>query len=188
MAKTWSSHGPSNWFFLNNNQCSQGWSMPNFTILGVSQSPLFLEMAKIWSSILVMQFQSPTKIGLLVIRGTRSWLKRTRLSLSPWLPDGEYIFTKLPNWSVLINWSLEVTIFDTTTFSIEVLQTTAFPGLLESFGSIFDIPLKSHPTATNCCSVVIQTSWRKINEGLKRLMRIWRPLRDYLQHFSSKNY
>ena len=118
----------------------------------------------------------------------RSWLKRTHLSLSPWLPDGEYIFTKLPNWSVLINWSLEVTIFDTTTFSIEVLQTTAFPGLLESFGSIFDIPLKSHPTATNCCSVVIQTSWRKINEGLKRLMRIWRPLRDYLQHYSSKNY
>ena len=173
MVKTWYSNGPSNRFFLNQNQCTKGGSMPNFTILGVSQ------MAKIWSSILVTQFQSPTKIGLLVIRGTRSWLKRTCLSLSPWLPDGEYIFTKLPNWSVLINWSLEVTIFDTTTFSIEVLQTTAFPGLLESFGSIFDIPLKSHPTATNCCSVVIQTSWRKINEGLKRLMRIWRPLWDY---------
>ena len=48
MAKTWSSHGPSYWFFLNHNQCAQGCSMPNFTILGVSHSPLFLEMAKIW--------------------------------------------------------------------------------------------------------------------------------------------
>ena len=46
MAKTWSSHGPSNWFFLNHNQCAPGCSMPNFTILGVSNSPLFLEMAK----------------------------------------------------------------------------------------------------------------------------------------------
>ena len=48
MAKPWSSHGPSNWFFLNHNQCAQGCSMPNFTFLGVSHSPLFLEMAKIW--------------------------------------------------------------------------------------------------------------------------------------------
>ena len=46
MAKTWSSHCPSNWFLLNHNQCSQGWSIPNFTILGVSHSPLLLEMAK----------------------------------------------------------------------------------------------------------------------------------------------
>ena len=48
MAKTWSSHGPSSWFFMNHNQSAQGWSMPNFTILGVSHHPLFLEMAKIW--------------------------------------------------------------------------------------------------------------------------------------------
>ena len=48
MAKTWSSHGLSNWFFLNHNQCAQGGSMPNFTIQGVSHSPLFLEMAKKW--------------------------------------------------------------------------------------------------------------------------------------------
>merc|ERR1711954_589171 len=48
MAKTWSSHGPPNWFFLNHNSCSQGCFMPNFKILGVSHSPLFLEMAKIW--------------------------------------------------------------------------------------------------------------------------------------------
>merc|ERR1712081_20094 len=48
MAKTWSSHGPSNWFFLNRNHCAQGFSMQNFTILGVSYSPLFLEMAKKW--------------------------------------------------------------------------------------------------------------------------------------------
>ena len=48
MAKTWSSHGPSNWFFLNQNQCSKGWSMPNFTILGVSYGPPSLEMAKTW--------------------------------------------------------------------------------------------------------------------------------------------
>ena len=47
-AKTWSSHGPSNWFFLNLNQCAQVCSMPNFTILGVSHCPFFLEMAKIW--------------------------------------------------------------------------------------------------------------------------------------------
>ena len=46
--KTWSSHGPSNWFFLNYNQCAQGCSMPNFAILGVSHGPLSLEMAKIW--------------------------------------------------------------------------------------------------------------------------------------------
>ena len=48
MAKTWSSHCPSNWLLLNHNQISQGWSMSNFIILGVSHSPLFLEMAKIW--------------------------------------------------------------------------------------------------------------------------------------------
>ena len=47
-AKTLTSHGPSNWFFLNHNYCAQGCSMPNFTILGVSHSHLFLEMAKIW--------------------------------------------------------------------------------------------------------------------------------------------
>ena len=50
MAKKGSSHGPSNWFFLHDNQCAQGGSMPNFTILGVSHSPLCLEMAKTWSS------------------------------------------------------------------------------------------------------------------------------------------
>ena len=48
MTKTWSSHGPSNWFFLNHNQCAPICSMPNFTILGVCYSPLFLEMGKIW--------------------------------------------------------------------------------------------------------------------------------------------
>ena len=48
MAKTWPSHGPSNWFFLNHNQCAKGGSMPNSTILGVFHSPLFLQMAKIW--------------------------------------------------------------------------------------------------------------------------------------------
>ena len=57
MAKTWSSHDCSNWFFLIYNQCAQGCSMPTFTILSVSYSPLSLEMAKIcpfmaktWSS------------------------------------------------------------------------------------------------------------------------------------------
>ena len=44
----WSSNGPSYWFFLNHNQCAQGHSMTNFTILGLSHSPLFLAMAKIW--------------------------------------------------------------------------------------------------------------------------------------------
>ena len=48
MAKTWFSHGPSNWVFLNHNQYAKGCSMPNFTTLGVSHRPLFLEMAKIW--------------------------------------------------------------------------------------------------------------------------------------------
>merc|ERR1711954_349399 len=46
MAKTWSSHGPSNWFFLNHNQYAPGCSMSNFTTLGVFHNPLFLEMAK----------------------------------------------------------------------------------------------------------------------------------------------
>ena len=46
MAKTWSSYGPSNWFFLNHNQWAPGCLRPNFTILDVSLSPLFLEMAK----------------------------------------------------------------------------------------------------------------------------------------------
>merc|ERR1712081_49169 len=47
----------SNWFFLNHNHCAPGFSMPNFTILGLSHSPIILEMAKIspfmaktWSS------------------------------------------------------------------------------------------------------------------------------------------
>ena len=48
MAKTWSSPGPLTWFFLNYNQCAQGFSLQNFTILGVFHSPLSLEMAKIW--------------------------------------------------------------------------------------------------------------------------------------------
>merc|ERR1711954_525706 len=57
MAKTWSSHCPSNWFFLNLNQCAQGCPMPYFTFLGVSCSPLSWKwpkhgpfMAKKWSS------------------------------------------------------------------------------------------------------------------------------------------
>ena len=52
MAKTWSSHGPSNLFFLNDNQRAQGCSITNFTILGVSHSPTFLRyvqnMALLW--------------------------------------------------------------------------------------------------------------------------------------------
>ena len=48
MAQTWSSHGPSNGFVLNLNQCAKGCSMLNFTILDQSHSALFLEMAKIW--------------------------------------------------------------------------------------------------------------------------------------------
>merc|ERR1711954_499934 len=48
MAKTWSSRGASHCFFLNPDLCAQECSMPNFTILGLSHCPLFLEMAKIW--------------------------------------------------------------------------------------------------------------------------------------------
>ena len=40
MAKTWSSHGPSNLFFLNLNQYDQGHAMPNLTLLGVTCGPL----------------------------------------------------------------------------------------------------------------------------------------------------
>merc|ERR1711954_304488 len=40
MAKTWSSYGPSNRFFLNYNQYAKGCSMPNIKILGVSNSPI----------------------------------------------------------------------------------------------------------------------------------------------------
>ena len=57
MAPLWQKLGPSNWFLLNHNQCAKGGSMPYFTILDVSYSPLFLEMAnngpfmaKTWSS------------------------------------------------------------------------------------------------------------------------------------------
>ena len=57
MTQTWSSHGPSNWFFLNHSQCDQGCSMPNFTWLGLSCScvsykwPKYVPlMAKTWSS------------------------------------------------------------------------------------------------------------------------------------------
>ena len=39
MAKTLYSHGPKNCFFLNLNQCDQGCSMPNFTLLDLSCSP-----------------------------------------------------------------------------------------------------------------------------------------------------
>ena len=49
IAKTWSSNGPSNGFFLNLNQCAKGCSMQNFTFLGVSHSLLFPEIEKIWS-------------------------------------------------------------------------------------------------------------------------------------------
>ena len=48
MAKTWSLYGPSNWLFLNHDQYAPGYSTPNFAILGVFHSPLFLEMAKTW--------------------------------------------------------------------------------------------------------------------------------------------
>ena len=41
MAKTWSSHGPSNWFFLNLNQCAQGCSMPNFRVLASILTDIF---------------------------------------------------------------------------------------------------------------------------------------------------
>ena len=40
MAKRWSSHCPKNLFFINLNQFAQGCPMPNFTLLGVSFSPL----------------------------------------------------------------------------------------------------------------------------------------------------
>ena len=46
IAKTCSSNGPSNGFYLNFNQCSKGFSMPNFTLLAKSCSPLCLQMAK----------------------------------------------------------------------------------------------------------------------------------------------
>ena len=54
--KTLFSHGLSNWFFLNFNQCAQGCYMPNFTLLWVypvdpfpknNQNMAF--MAKTWS-------------------------------------------------------------------------------------------------------------------------------------------
>ena len=48
ITQKWSSLGPLHRLFLNLNQHSQECSMPNFTILGVSCSPIFLEMAKIW--------------------------------------------------------------------------------------------------------------------------------------------
>ena len=57
MAKTWSSHEPSNWFFLKLNHCAKGCSMPIFTLLGLSCSPLSQKwpkqgpfMAKTWST------------------------------------------------------------------------------------------------------------------------------------------
>ena len=40
MAKRWSSHCPKNLFFVNHNQFAQGCPLPNFTLLGVSFSPL----------------------------------------------------------------------------------------------------------------------------------------------------
>ena len=63
MAKTWPFYGQNmvlTWSFklviLNLNQYAKGGSMPNFTILGVSHSPLILKwpkyghfMAKTWS-------------------------------------------------------------------------------------------------------------------------------------------
>merc|ERR1712082_267714 len=41
MAKPWSSHGPPNWFFLNNNQCAQGCSMPNFRVVASILTDIF---------------------------------------------------------------------------------------------------------------------------------------------------
>merc|ERR1711954_317415 len=51
MALLWPKYGPHMVLkicFLNHNQCAKGGSMQNFTIHGVSNSPLFLEMAKRW--------------------------------------------------------------------------------------------------------------------------------------------
>ena len=50
IALLWQKHGPHmvlQIVFLNHSQYAQGCSMPNFTILGLSHCPLFLEMAKI---------------------------------------------------------------------------------------------------------------------------------------------
>ena len=41
MAKTWYSHGFSNWFFLMLNQCAQGCSMQNFTVLASILTDIF---------------------------------------------------------------------------------------------------------------------------------------------------
>ena len=41
MTKTWSTHGPSSWFFLNLNQCAQGCSMPNFGVLASILTDIF---------------------------------------------------------------------------------------------------------------------------------------------------
>ena len=57
ISKTWSSHGPSNWFFLNHNQFVLRCYMPNVTILGEPHSPFSYKwpkhgpfMAKTWST------------------------------------------------------------------------------------------------------------------------------------------
>ena len=74
MAKTRASDGPWNWFFLNHNQCAQGCSMPNFTILGVSHSPLSLKMAKMWpfygqNMVLIWSFNLVLPESLLICPG-----------------------------------------------------------------------------------------------------------------------
>merc|ERR1711954_608800 len=42
MAKTSSSDGPSNWFFLSHNQCAQGCSMPNIRVIASMLTDIFI--------------------------------------------------------------------------------------------------------------------------------------------------
>ena len=83
MANTWSSNGPQNWFFLNLNHCTQGCSMPNFTLLGVSCSPLSYKWPK----------YGPLKAKAWSSNGPSNWFSLTHNQCSP----GCY----MPNFTIL---------------------------------------------------------------------------------------
>ena len=111
MAKIWSSHYPSNWFFLNLNHCAQGCSMPNFTFLGVSCSPFprnGQNMALLWPKYgphMVLQIGS-SQILIIVPRdvpckGSHCWV----YPVAPFLRNGQNI--ALHGQNMVLTWSLK---------------------------------------------------------------------------------
>ena len=107
MAKRWSSHCPKNLFFINLNQFAQGCHMPNFTLLGVSFSPLprngqnmiwmiYLSENFVQIPGILVQYLHFIRIILFVLQSA-SWL--TSL-----LKLGKYRDVSCPGWDIFFKY------------------------------------------------------------------------------------